>query len=695
MARIRTIIWLAAATLLLAGNVSAATFEVNSTGSEPDLTLNDGVCLTVAGTCTFRAAIQQADAAPDFDTVDLTGITGTVSPGNALIFGNPVSIIGAGVTVDGSSLVSTTLRLNSPGGSVSGINFVNLPRAEIVADDTTFDSNTFDGTSQILVKAPNAVVTRNRVIGATDSLASVYVTPEGTSSVVEANVVGILADGTAEDAVPTVGIYTEASDVVISGNQVASHTYGIAGALGTGVTFSNNLVGGADGTMGASEYGIWSIELENSNFDSNLTNGNGLGGLVFSDGSGNNAVGNVSRGNGGPGILIEDEVLTIADSSVENNSHGIQANVAGSVFSRNRAVGNTTLAIDVGADGDTENADGDGVTNYPVLSTATGGTTVSIEGHIDAELDNADYTLEFFDTATCDDATGEGDAENFLGSIDITSSPDGTPTLFSATFAQAVAEGRFITATTTASSGTSELSDCEIVLAGPEGPITTAPAAPTAVSATAGNSAATVSWTAPSDNGGSAITDYTVTSAPDGQACTTAGATTCTVTGLTNGTEYTFTVIATNAEGDSLPSTASAGVTPAGPPSAPLQVQVESAERSLIVSWVASSDNGGSPVVGYRAQANPTCEVAALADEVPGETAYSCTIGNLDAEREYTVTVSAINAAGESPAVTAAGTPAPSREVLPVPILGTWALVSLMLLMFAVALPVLHRRGAI
>jgi hypothetical protein len=65
-----------------------------------------------------------------------------------------------------------------------------------------------------------------------------------------------------------------------------------------------------------------------------------------------------------------------------------------------------------------------------------------------------------------------------------------------------------------------------------------------------------------------------------------------------------------------------------------------------MVSWVAPSDN--TPIISYRAEANPSCEVPALADEVPGETAYSCTIGGLDPERDYTVTVTAINAAGKA-----------------------------------------------
>jgi hypothetical protein len=82
-----------------------------------------------------------------------------------------------------------------------------------------------------------------------------------------------------------------------------------------------------------------------------------------------------------------------------------------------------------------------------------------------------------------------------------------------------------------------------------------------------------VSWTAPASNGGSAITSYTVTPFIGSTAqtpVTVSGsppATTTTVTGLTNGTSYTFTVSATNATGTGPASTPSNAVTPsaAGP----------------------------------------------------------------------------------------------------------------------------------
>jgi len=89
-----------------------------------------------------------------------------------------------------------------------------------------------------------------------------------------------------------------------------------------------------------------------------------------------------------------------------------------------------------------------------------------------------------------------------------------------------------------------------------------APAAPTAVTAVPGNASALVSWTAPPSDGGSAITGYTDTSSRDGQTCTTSGALTCTVSGLTNGTPYTFTVSATNTVGAGPASAPSASVTP-------------------------------------------------------------------------------------------------------------------------------------
>ena len=90
------------------------------------------------------------------------------------------------------------------------------------------------------------------------------------------------------------------------------------------------------------------------------------------------------------------------------------------------------------------------------------------------------------------------------------------------------------------------------------------PGAPTGVSATSGNDmSSTVSWSAPTSNGGASITGYTVTSSPGGLTCSTSGALSCTVSGLTNGTSYTFSVTATNSVGTGPTSSSSSSITPA------------------------------------------------------------------------------------------------------------------------------------
>ena len=97
---------------------------------------------------------------------------------------------------------------------------------------------------------------------------------------------------------------------------------------------------------------------------------------------------------------------------------------------------------------------------------------------------------------------------------------------------------------------------------------TAVPGAPTAVVATASIESASVAFEAPSNTGGIAITGYTVTSNPGN--ITASGPTSpIIVKGLMNGQIYTFTVVATNVVGNSLASTASAGVTPAAPSSCP------------------------------------------------------------------------------------------------------------------------------
>jgi alpha-tubulin suppressor-like RCC1 family protein len=98
-----------------------------------------------------------------------------------------------------------------------------------------------------------------------------------------------------------------------------------------------------------------------------------------------------------------------------------------------------------------------------------------------------------------------------------------------------------------------------------EVPVLAGPQAPTGLTAIPGDTIATVSWTAPTSLDGGTVIGYTASAAPGGAACTTASGTTCTLTGLANGTTYSITVVAHTTCGNSGASTP-VTVTPAGGP---------------------------------------------------------------------------------------------------------------------------------
>lgn len=134
-----------------------------------------------------------------------------------------------------------------------------------------------------------------------------------------------------------------------------------------------------------------------------------------------------------------------------------------------------------------------------------------------------------------------------------------------------------------------------------------APDQPTGVQAVAGNAAATVSWTAPASGGGSPVTGYTVEVTPAGGAATTrtvGNVTTTSVTGLTNGTSYTFRVAATNAGATGAFSAVSNAVTPKG--TATLKASANSAitygtSRAIAVKLTSDSTAvAGATVTLYQ-----------------------------------------------------------------------------------------------
>ena len=185
----------------------------------------------------------------------------------------------------------------------------------------------------------------------------------------------------------------------------------------------------------------------------------------------------------------------------------------------------------------------------------------------------------------------------------------------------------------------------------------TVPLRPRNVVGTFGNQQVVVSWDAPTSDGGAPITSYTATRSPGNVTITTINGSTrtATFTGLTNGTAYTFTVFATNLDGNSLESESSAPVTPATIPGAPTSVTGTLGNTRVTISWVAPVSNGGASIINYTVTSNPGGFTATTPDGVT----RSATVSGLTNGVSYTFTVIATNIAGNSPPST------PSSGLIP------------------------------
>jgi hypothetical protein len=203
------------------------------------------------------------------------------------------------------------------------------------------------------------------------------------------------------------------------------------------------------------------------------------------------------------------------------------------------------------------------------------------------------------------------------------------------------------------------------------------PTAPTNVVAAADPGRATVRWTAPGASGGSAISGYVVRPYKAGVAQPAKSFASLqlyqTITGLTNGVKYTFTVAARNANGTGLWSAAMTPITVGAPkaPTAPTALSAVPGNGQAVLSWAAPADNGSASVTRYLV----TPFVAGVAEPVRTfDSATTQVVTRLTNGKTYRFTVKAENAAGTSPssvmsAPVTAGAPTapPSASATPGP----------------------------
>jgi CSLREA domain-containing protein len=447
------------------------TFVVNSVADDSDAGLGNGLCLTGAGECTLRAAIEQANAdgaatAPYRIIFDIPG------PGPYIINpASPFDVITTPVIIDGTTQIGYG---GQPIIAVDGGLIPGGPGLQIQADGSEVMALAFydfsTGEAILIDGADDTVITDNYI----------GVQMDGTTR--DANLVGVVINN---------GSNNDILDNLISGNNWDGVQ--VNGASSVGNVISGNYIG-TDFTgfadIGNVANGIFidgaQATVIGSSGNRNLISGNGENGIYITGGGDGtfisfNYIGTAANGTSGirnddSGVLIEgSDQTSILNNTIAFNGNGatedgitVLSTVFGpttygvnNYFSQNSMFSNANLGIDLEDDGVTPN-DGLGdpdtgannLQNYPVLTTAsTGPTYTYIEGSLTSAASSS-FTIDFYE---------ETQGEAYISSVVVNTDGSGF-VAFQALLPQTYADGQIITAVARGGNNSSEFSALVVVL---------------------------------------------------------------------------------------------------------------------------------------------------------------------------------------------------------------------------------------
>ncbi|GHV37678.1 hypothetical protein FACS1894187_15070 [Synergistales bacterium] len=636
------------------GGTGDVTFVVNGTRSVVGGIESQVGKLTLSGTNTPVLNVSRTDVGPVLlaNSIDISGLTINVDATNYSI---------AVTTNNGNFTMSSgTLNLSSTGKTGNGL----LIDGDIIISGGTIQT---DGTNTIAGAAVQATgnvnisgtaivnvkSTDGTGIHAENSLtiSGGVVTAEGLNAISAVNDIDISGNSTVtatSTGTDANGIFARYGNITIKDASKVTTTgtgtdYALNAGYGTGdVSISGGSVVTTNSAAGAG------VVANNITVDGTGTT------LTAQTGTAIDARGDVTVSGGATVTGASGETTVVLTGSgaqtvtVDGSGSKIEAAGTGTAIDASRAKGAVTVnvihtgVIDAGTSGTavvgTATVTGDGTGSVIGLTVPDAPTNVT------ATAGNARATVKF--TAPANDG---GAAITLYTATSNPESKTATSTTASPITVTGLTNGTTYTFTVTAanSRGPSEPSEESNAVTPSENASVTVPDAPTNVSATAGDAWAIVTFTAPANDGGTAITGYKVTAVEDPTKTATGTASPITVTGLTNGTEYTFTVTATNSVGPSEPSAASNAVTPSEDtsvtvPDAPVNVTATAGNAEATVKFTAPANDGGAAITLYTATSNPESKTAT------STTASPITVIGLTNGTTYTFTVTAANSRGPS-----------------------------------------------